>query len=81
MFTQQYLWLQVVFGSGDTLKATTLTANEGFVRAAAHQVYTTVTIKAILGICGWCIQGVNFEVSVHQSRALTELKELSTCKR
>ena len=30
--------LQVVFGTGDTLKAVTLTANEAFVRAAAHQV-------------------------------------------
>jgi hypothetical protein len=28
---------KVVFGSGDTLCATTLTANEGFVRAAAHK--------------------------------------------
>jgi hypothetical protein len=30
---------KVVFGSGDTLCATTLTANEGFVRAAAHKVH------------------------------------------
>lgn len=33
--------LQIVFGTGDTLKAVTLTANEAFVRAAAHQVSTT----------------------------------------
>ena len=30
--------LQVVFGCGDSLCATTLTANSGFVRAAMHQV-------------------------------------------
>ena len=30
--------IQVVFGTGDSLKAVTLTANEAFVRAAAHQV-------------------------------------------
>lgn len=31
--------LQVIFGTGDRLKAVTLTANSGFVRAAYHQVF------------------------------------------
>ena len=33
-----HVTLQVVFGCGDGLCATTLTANGGFVRAAIHQV-------------------------------------------
>ena len=33
-----HVHVQIIFGTGDTLKAVTLTANEAFVRAAAHQV-------------------------------------------
>ena len=32
------LSVQVIFGSGDDLKAITMTANLGFIRAAANQV-------------------------------------------
>ena len=37
------LMLQIIFGTGDTLKAVTLTANEAFVRAAAHQVMSLIS--------------------------------------
>ena len=36
--------LKVIFGTGDKLKAITLTANEGFVRSAAGQVYDIIII-------------------------------------
>ena len=38
MYTLCWTLPQVVFGTGDSLKAVTLTANGAFVRAAAHQV-------------------------------------------
>eukprot|EP00731_Ephydatia_muelleri_P019710 Em0012g535a len=47
---------KVIFGTGDLMRATTLTANEGFVRAASSQ-------------------GVQFDVAVHASRALSEMKQ------
>ncbi|KAJ7394633.1 hypothetical protein OS493_000452 [Desmophyllum pertusum] len=47
---------KIIFGTGDSLKAITTTANVAFTRAAASQ-------------------GVEFSVFIHESRALTELKE------
>ncbi|KAK7603878.1 hypothetical protein V9T40_004151 [Parthenolecanium corni] len=47
----------VIFGTGDTLKIPTVTANVGFVRAAEHQ-------------------NINFAVFTHESRSLTEAKEI-----
>jgi len=47
---------KAIFGTGDNIQATTVTANVGFVRAARGQ-------------------GVTFSVFLHESRALTELKE------
>ncbi|KAK8757736.1 hypothetical protein V5799_004640 [Amblyomma americanum] len=49
---------KVIFGTGDRLKAVTVTANSGFLRAA----------KA---------QSVDFVAYVHESRALTEAKEVN----
>lgn len=49
---------KVIFGTGDRLKAVTVTANSGFLRAA----------KA---------QGADFVAFVHESRALTEAKEVN----
>ncbi|RMX43694.1 hypothetical protein pdam_00006375 [Pocillopora damicornis] len=47
---------KIIFGTGDSLKAITCTANAAFTRAAATQ-------------------GVEFTVFIHESRALTEVKE------
>ncbi|KAL1487048.1 hypothetical protein MTO96_008352 [Rhipicephalus appendiculatus] len=49
---------KIIFGTGDRLKAVTVTANSGFLRAA----------KA---------QGADFVAFVHESRALTEAKEVN----
>ncbi|XP_006819905.1 UPF0415 protein C7orf25 homolog [Saccoglossus kowalevskii] len=49
---------KIIFGTGDSIRATTVTANSSFVRAAADQ-------------------GVNFDVFIHQPRALTESKQAS----
>lgn len=49
---------RIIFGTGDTLKAITITANQGFLRASEGQ-------------------GANFVCFLHESRALTELKEPS----
>lgn len=46
-----------IFKFGDNIRAVTVTANEGFVRAAKQQ-------------------GINFVVFIHESRALTEQKEI-----
>lgn len=48
---------KVVFGTGDMMKAVTVSANLGFLRAARSQ-------------------GVKFVAFVHESRALTECKEI-----
>ncbi|KAF8792797.1 UPF0415 protein C7orf25 like protein [Argiope bruennichi] len=48
---------QIVFGTGDSMKAVTVSANLGFLRAAQSQ-------------------GIKFVAFVHESRALTECKEL-----
>ncbi|KAG8194614.1 hypothetical protein JTE90_003092 [Oedothorax gibbosus] len=48
---------KIVFGTGDSLKAVTVSANLGFLRAAQSQ-------------------GIKFVAFVHESRALTECKEL-----
>ena len=41
---------QIVFGSGDTLRTLTLTANGGFVRAAAHQVLEHRTFFGVVTV-------------------------------
>lgn len=48
-----------IFGTGEYLKAITVTANHSFIRSALNK-------------------GVYFEVFLHESRALTEGKELRT---
>ncbi|GBM45358.1 UPF0415 protein C7orf25 [Araneus ventricosus] len=48
---------KIVFGTGDSMKAVTVSANLGFLRAAQSQ-------------------GIKFVAFVHESRALTECKEL-----
>jgi len=48
-------WHRSIFGTGDKLKATTMTSNHSFVRAAIHQ-------------------GIEFDVYLHSSRALSERK-------
>ncbi|XP_054707488.1 UPF0415 protein C7orf25 homolog [Uloborus diversus] len=48
---------KIVFGTGDSMKAITVSANLGFLRAARSQ-------------------GIKFVAFVHESRALTECKEL-----
>lgn len=48
-----------IFGTGEYLKAVTVTANHAFVRAAMNQ-------------------GINYSVFLHESRALTEEKQLPT---
>lgn len=50
---------KIVFGTGDNLKAVTVSANLGFLRAAISQ-------------------GVKFVAFVHESRALTESKEIKS---
>jgi len=47
---------RLIFGTGDSLRVITVTANTGFIRAAQGQ-------------------GVNFNVIIHESRALSEDKE------
>lgn len=49
---------KAIFGTGDQIKAVTVTANNGFLRAAHAQ-------------------GVDFVAIVHDSRALTEAKEVT----
>jgi len=48
-------WHVVIFGTGDKLRATTMTSNHAFVRASQHQ-------------------GIEFDVYLHSSRALSEKK-------
>ncbi|KAF5270430.1 hypothetical protein FQR65_LT05618 [Abscondita terminalis] len=50
-----------IFKFGDRIQAVTVTANDGFVRAAKQQ-------------------GINFVVFIHESRALTEQKELKATR-
>jgi len=52
---------RAIFGTGDSMKIVTVTANSGFVRAASGQ-------------------GVNLAVVLHESRALTEDKQIRAAK-
>ncbi|CAF0971667.1 unnamed protein product [Adineta steineri] len=76
---------KTIFGTGDYLRAVTMTANRGFVRAAAQQgiqfnVYTHDSIP--LTFTGFLKTnpilseaGVPFAVYLHESRALTEQQQ------
>ena len=64
---------QVIFGTGDNLRATTLTANEGFVRAAAGKVHCYPAKSFPLWVWPLCDpQGVHINAVVHGCCALAE---------
>ena len=71
----------IIFGTGDSLRIPTVSANAGFVRAAQHQVSLQCVIpltefesNIFMSMCKF--QGVNFVAILHESRALTEAKEI-----
>jgi Protein of unknown function (DUF1308) len=68
---------QTVFGTGDAIKAMTVSANEGFVRGASNQVGQEYLILRYLKDINsnHLFQSVDFVVFLHESRALTEMKE------
>jgi Protein of unknown function (DUF1308) len=68
---------QTVFGTGDAIKAMTVSANEGFVRGASNQVGQANLILGYLKDINsnHLFQSVDFVVFLHESRALTEMKE------
>jgi hypothetical protein len=89
----------IIFGTGDSLKVPTVSANAGFVRAAQHQVNLWMfnptiffliiylefhvielqQVQCLLSnrlLFSYKFQGVNFVAILHESRALTEAKEI-----
>uniref|UniRef100_A0A0R3RGX4 DUF1308 domain-containing protein n=1 Tax=Elaeophora elaphi TaxID=1147741 RepID=A0A0R3RGX4_9BILA len=68
---------KIIFGSGDYYKAITVTANRHFVRAAAHQVSFSFLKKFYcIHALQRCLIDIHFAVFVHDSRALSEQKQL-----
>ena len=77
---------RLVFASGENLKSITVSANEGFVRAARMQVKFQLIIKFIAvffqcnKLCNYMFQGIECMVFIHEPRSLSEIKELNAKK-